>query len=104
MIRAHGIALVRVKSRPLDKIGAGFNGALQAGERRKTMPFPEIELLEDDLDDGLDMTSTDLGIPIDLARADLDDDDDLGLRALYEHPEAVLGESALRPSRWGRAA
>lgn len=59
----------------------------------------EIELLDDDLDDILDLAmSTDLGLPIDLAREDLDDDE-LGLRSLFENPDAVLGSSG-----WGRAA
>ena len=64
------------------------------------MRRPEIEILEDHLDDDLLLTESDLGIPVDLARRDLEeDDDDLGLRALYEHPEAVLGSP-----RWPHAA
>ena len=63
------------------------------------MRRPEIELLEDDLDDIPSLTGSDLGLPIDLIRDDLEDEDDLGFRALYEHPEAIL-----RPSRWSHAA
>ncbi|MBS2014844.1 MAG: hypothetical protein JST00_18285 [Deltaproteobacteria bacterium] len=58
----------------------------------------QIEILEDDVDDAPAMTRAELGIPIDLTREDLEDDDDLGLRALYEHPEAILGAG------WPRAA
>lgn len=62
---------------------------------------PEVELLDEDLDDLPTYAGSELGLPIDLARDDLDDEDedDLGFRTLYEHPEAVLGSS-----RWGRAA
>jgi hypothetical protein len=66
--------------------------------RRRT----EVEILEEDLDDDVPtLTGFELGIPIDLTREDLDDDDDddLGVRALYENPEAVL-----RSSRWPYAA
>ncbi|MCA9589701.1 MAG: hypothetical protein KC657_30555 [Myxococcales bacterium] len=63
------------------------------------MKRPEVELLEDDLDDIPTYASSELGLPIDLAREDLDDEDDLGLRALYEHPEAILGSP-----RWSHAA
>ncbi len=63
------------------------------------MRRPEIEILEDDVDDAPVLTRAELGIPIDLTREDLEDEDDLGLRALYEHPEVILGAS-----RWPRAA
>lgn len=63
------------------------------------MRRPEIELLEDILDDSCVLSTTELGIPIDLAREDMDDEDDLGFRALYEHPEP-----ALRSPRWPDAA
>lgn len=65
------------------------------------MRRPEVEILEDDLNDipSLAGSEIELGLPIDLAREDLDDEDDLGLRSLYEHPEAIL-----RPSRWSHAA
>lgn len=62
----------------------------------------EVELLEDDLDEGTLPTSAELGLSIDLAREDLedeDDDDGLGLRALYARPEMVL-----RRPRWDHAA
>ncbi len=51
----------------------------------------EVELLEDDLDDAPALTTAELGWSIDLAREDLDEEDDLGFRTLYEHPEAVVG-------------
>lgn len=63
------------------------------------MRRPEIEILEDDVDDEPALTRTELGIPIDLTREELEEDDDLGLRALYENPEAILG-----PRRWSNAA
>jgi hypothetical protein len=64
------------------------------------MRRPEIELLEDDLDDTPALNGPELGLPIDLDREDLDDDEDgLGLRALFEHPETVL-----RSSPWPSAA
>ncbi|MCW5831121.1 MAG: hypothetical protein KIS78_01525 [Labilithrix sp.] len=63
------------------------------------MRRPEVELLEEDLDDLPARVETELGLPIDRMREDLEDEDDLGLRALYEHPEAIL-----RPSRWPHAA
>lgn len=61
----------------------------------------EIELLDEDLDDVPSLDGWELGLPIDLIREDLDDEDedDLGFRALYENPEAVVP-----PSRWPRAA
>lgn len=60
----------------------------------------EVAILEDDLLDICSFAESELelGLPIDRTRKELDEDD-LGLRALYEHPEAVL-----RPSRWSRAA
>jgi hypothetical protein len=58
----------------------------------------EIEILEEDVDDSASLTPTELGLPIDLTREDLDDDD-LGLRALYEHPEPLV-----RSARWPYAA
>jgi len=51
----------------------------------------EIDLLEDDVDDVPAPTRAELGIPIDLTRRDLEDDDALGFRVLFEHPEVVLG-------------
>ena len=57
----------------------------------------EVELLEDDLDDSPALTAADLGCSIDLTRADLDDEDDLGFRALYENPEAILRGSSPSP-------
>jgi hypothetical protein len=56
---------------------------------------PEIEVLEDYLDDYLDdppLSRWDLEVPIDLTREELADDDTLpdGFRALYENPEAIL--------------
>ena len=54
------------------------------------MRRPEVEILEDDLDDILYFAGSDLGLPIDL---DPDDEDDLGLRALYEDPEPLLGRA-----------
>lgn len=60
----------------------------------------EVELLElDDLDDVPPLAGSDLGLAIDLAREDLEQEDDLGFRSLFEHPEAVL-----RRSRWSHAA
>ncbi|HVH40820.1 MAG TPA: hypothetical protein VM925_00710 [Labilithrix sp.] len=60
----------------------------------------EVCIEDDDLDDGLELSGTELGLPLDLAREDLDDgEDDLGFRALYERPEAII-----RSSRWGHAA
>lgn len=60
----------------------------------------DLELFDDDIDDiddSLFVTTTELGIPIDLARDDLDDpivdDDGLGFRALYVNPERVLGDA-----------
>ncbi len=68
--------------------------------KEDTMRRPELEILEDDLDDMPALTATELGLPIDLVRDDLDEDgDDLGFRALYEHPEPVI-----RSSRWPHAA
>jgi hypothetical protein len=49
----------------------------------------EVEILEDDLDDILALTRSDVGVPIDLG-SDVEEEDDLGFRALYEHPEALL--------------
>ena len=63
------------------------------------MRRPEVELLEDDLDDIPALTGSELGLPIDLTREDLEEDDDVGFRALYEHPEAII-----RSSRWPHAA
>ena len=63
------------------------------------MRRPEIELLDEDLDDLSTLDGSELGLPIDLTRDDLEDEDDLGFRSLYEHPEAIL-----RPSRWSHAA
>jgi hypothetical protein len=66
------------------------------------MRRPEVEILEDDLDDNALLTRWELELPIDLTREDLDDDDEddgLGFRTLYEHPEAIL-----RPSRRPYAA
>lgn len=63
------------------------------------MRRPEVELLDDDLDDLPPLRGPELGLAIDLAREELDDDDDVGFRRLYEHPEAVI-----RPSRWPHAA
>jgi hypothetical protein len=50
-----------------------------------------VQLLEDDIDESSVPTAWELGIPVDLVREDLEDEDDLGLRSLFEHPEAVLG-------------
>lgn len=65
------------------------------------MRRPEVELLDEDLDDVPTLDGSELGLPIDLIREDLEDEDedDLGFRALYEHPEAILP-----PSRWPHAA
>jgi len=64
------------------------------------MRRPEVELLDDELDDLPPLRGTDLGLAIDLTREELEEDDgDLGFRALYEHPEAMV-----RPSRWPHAA
>ncbi len=52
-------------------------------------------LLDDAFDD--DDAPPDLAVPIDLTRDDLDDEDDLGFRALYEDPEPLL--RARRPAR-----
>ena len=59
-----------------------------------------IDLLEDDDDDAITtVTPWELSLT-DLPReADGDDDDDLGLRSLYERPEALLG-----PDDWPDAA
>jgi hypothetical protein len=51
----------------------------------------EFDLLDDDLNESSVVTPWELGLTMDLASDDLEDDDDLGFRALYEHPEAVLG-------------
>jgi hypothetical protein len=61
-------------------------------DMRRVFPYPN-ELFENVLDG----TSFDEGMTIDLARPELDEDDndDLGLRALYERPELVL-----EPSHW----
>ena len=68
--------------------------------KEDSMRRPEVELLETDIDDVSPVTGSELGLPIDLTRDDLDDgEDDLGFRALYEHPETVL-----RSARWHRAA
>jgi hypothetical protein len=57
------------------------------------MRHTEFELLEDDLEDILDVvTSKELGLPVDLGGDELDDDE-LGLRSLFENPDAVLGSS-----------
>lgn len=60
------------------------------------MRAPEAILLEEELDDGLD--PAELGFTIDLVSDDLEEDD-LGLRSLYENPEVVLGSG-----RWPSAA
>lgn len=54
------------------------------------MQRSEIEVLDSDFFDDDSPTPEELGFTIDLAREDLDDDD-LGLKELYEHPEVVLG-------------
>ena len=54
----------------------------------------EVELIEEDFDDSTAFTTMELGWSIDLAREDLDDEDDLGFRALYEHPEALKASEA----------
>jgi hypothetical protein len=59
---------------------------------------PEIEILEEMLDDDA-VTPSDLGLPIDLTRADLEDDDDVRFRTLFENPEPII-----RPRRWPSAA
>jgi hypothetical protein len=54
----------------------------------------EPAILEDDFADDFVVDEVDLGLTIDLARDDLaSDDDDLGLRALYEDPDVLLGSS-----------
>lgn len=65
------------------------------------MRRPEVELLDEDLDDVPTLDGSELGLPIDLIREDLEDedDDDLGFRSLYEHPEAILPAY-----RWPHAA
>ena len=63
------------------------------------MRRPEVELLDDDLDDTPTYAGSELGLPIGLTREDLEDEDDLGFRALYEHPEAIL-----RRAHWSHAA
>lgn len=72
------------------------------------MRRPEVELFEDNLDDISDFAGPELGLPIDLAREDLEDEDDLGFRALfralYENPENENPETALRSSGWSHAA
>jgi hypothetical protein len=68
--------------------------------KEDTMRRSEVEILEDDLDDIPALTRTELGLPIDLTRDELDEDgDDLGFRALYENPDTVI-----RSSRWPDAA
>jgi hypothetical protein len=68
--------------------------------KEDSMRRPEIELLEDFVDESPALARWDLELPIDFTREDhLDDEDDLGFRGLYEHPEAVL-----RSSRWPDAA
>jgi len=62
------------------------------------MRRPEVELLDDDLDDIPTCTGADLGLSIDPTLDDLEDEDDLGLRALYEQPEVILGRA-----RWFHA-
>lgn len=59
----------------------------------------EVEILEDNLDDDLALTRSELGLPIDLTREELEQDDDLGFRSLFEHPEAFLASA-----RWPDAA
>lgn len=65
------------------------------------MRRPEVEILEDNLDDNPMLSRWELELPIDLTREELEDEDadDLGFRALYEHPETIL-----RPRRRSRAA
>ncbi len=64
------------------------------------MRRPEVEILDDDVDDVPALTETELGLPIDLTREDLEEDNDVpGFRAFYEHPETVI-----RSSRWPHAA
>ncbi len=65
----------------------------------RRLEVQEVEILEDDLDDIPALTGAELGLSIDPSDVLEEDDDDLGLRALYEHPEAVI-----RPSRWPHAA
>lgn len=65
------------------------------------MRRPQIEILEEFaqyMDEPPSLTPVELGIPVDLTREDLEEED-LGLRGLYENPEAILGESP-----WPRAA
>ncbi len=57
----------------------------------------ELAILDDDFADDAIVDETQLGMTIDLVRDDLaEDDDDLGIRALYEHPDAVI-RSSRRP-------
>jgi hypothetical protein len=64
------------------------------------MRRPDVEILDDDFEDIPAVTGSELGLPIDLTRDDLDEDDDHpGFRSLYEHPETIL-----RSSRWPHAA
>lgn len=60
---------------------------------------PHVELLDTDLDDDLVVPELELGFSVDVARKELADGDDMGLRSLYEHPESILGRL-----RWARAA
>jgi hypothetical protein len=64
---------------------------LGKGEISMRRRRPEIEVLEDYLDD-IPLSRWDLEVPIDLAREELANDDALsdGFRALYENPEAIL--------------
>jgi hypothetical protein len=54
------------------------------------MRRPEVEILDDSLDDIPILKGSELGLAIDPTHDDLEDEDDLGLRTLYEHPEAIL--------------
>jgi len=53
-----------------------------------------IDVLEDDYEDLTTVTPWELSLTADLPRED-EGDDDLGLRSLYERPEALLG-----PDEW----
>lgn len=59
------------------------------------MRRPKIQIFEDSLlDESPLLTRSDLGLSIDLARDDFDDNDSLGFRSFFEHPEAVIGASS----------